>query len=101
MSHLDSNKKEFKLRILDHSSNELIRNKTNKIIEDLSLFGHSINKADRTNKSISRRFGVAVKNDIVSFAWNPYSKKSIVAISPQYEIVRLDKDHIKIQEKRR
>ena len=86
-------------RIYDSKTSSDIKERTEKIIKELELYGRSINNCAQTNKVLSRRFGEAVKSDILVFAWNPYSKKSIVVLHPSFRLIRLGNTHISFLKK--
>jgi hypothetical protein len=89
---------EYKLRIYNSKTNKEMKDRTNKVISDLSLFGRSISDINKnTNSKISRRFGIAVKDGIVHFTWNRYHNKSVVTLDTGYELIRDGQQHIKIR----
>lgn len=98
MSHQGYNKKtnEYCFRMYNKKTKIELKDKTNQIIDDLSLFGRSISDTGH-NKSISRRFGPAVKKGIILFSWNPYNRKSVVVLDPQYEMIKLNNHYVKIK----
>jgi len=86
-------------RIYDSKTKGELRDRTDKIIKELELYGRSINSCNKTNKFLSRRFGEAVKDEIIVFAWNPYSKKSIVVLHPSFRLIRLGNTHVSFLKK--
>jgi hypothetical protein len=86
-------------RIYDSKTREDLKRETEKIIKELELYGRSINNCAQVNKVLSRRFGEAVKEDILVFAWNPYSKKSIVVLHPSFRLIRFGNTHVSFLKK--
>ena len=95
MSHQEIG--DYKIRVFDRKTTDELKHKTIKLIEDLSFFGRSVSESGMNNRWISRRFHTAVKDGVITFAWNPYNKKSVIVIDPKYEITRLGSYHIKIR----
>ena len=81
-------------KVYDSKTKNELRVRTDKIIRELELYGRSINDCNKTNKFLSRRFGEAVKDEIIMFAWNPYNKKSIVVLHPSFRLIRLGNTHV-------
>jgi hypothetical protein len=83
-----------KYRIYDSKTKAELKERTERIIRELETYGRSISGCNQVNKSLSKRFSGAVKDEILVFAWNPYSKKSIVVLHPSFRLIRLGDTHV-------
>ena len=88
---------EYKIKMFSSKTKKELKDKTNKIIDDLSFFGRSVYRTDHSNRFISRRMQRVVQNGIVTFGWNAQKKRSVVAIHPGFILERMDNNHIKIR----
>lgn len=92
-------KNPYKFRLYDSKTKPELRLRMEKIIRDLETYGHSIHSNDQVNRLLSRRFGIAVKDEIVSLGWNRYTKKSIIALYPGFRLIRLGDTYVSLVRK--
>ena len=81
-------------KVYDSKTKEDLKRETDKIIRELELYGRSIHNRTQVNKVLSRRFGQAVKDNVLVFAWNRYNKKSIIVLHPSFRLIRLGNTHV-------
>jgi len=81
-------------KIYDSKTKEELKRGIDETIRELELHGVSIKRRSQVNKVLSRRFGGAVRDEIIEFSWNPYSGKSTIALYPQFRLVRLGEKYV-------
>ena len=89
--------KEYSLRMYDKKTPAELIERTNEILNNLTIFGRHVSPLHKNiGHSISRRFGKASKDGVVSFGWNPYTKKSMVILDTNYIMIKKNNGLVKI-----
>jgi len=81
-------------------TDDQVKQAINSIIEQLAKHGRAVTENGTASRVLSRFLREPVKLQYIFFSWNADHKKSIIALPPSIELVRLGNNKIKLNFKK-